>query len=129
MSLDDGATAENGPIPVGRTYSVVEIGGIGVLAGTHPVLTFGADGRVSGSATINRVFGPYELDGTALRVGPLASTLMAGLPAAMEQEHRLLAFLGSPLEVRLSGEGSAELVLDDGQSTVRLREGDAGSAF
>lgn len=122
MSVDDAAArTEQVPSLVGRTFSIVEIGGAPVLEGTAPEMAFGDDGRVTGRATINRMFGPYALDGDTLRLGPMASTMMAGLPAAMEQEHRLLSLLGTPLRIR-AGTAAGEVVLDDGQSTLLLRE-------
>ena len=39
-------------------------------------LTFDGAGRVSGTTDCNNFFGPYELDGTSIETGPLASTLM-----------------------------------------------------
>ena len=109
---------------VGRAFRVVEIDGTPALEEPAADLTFGDDGRVTGCATINRLFGPYSLSGDALVVGPLAGTMMAGPPAAMEQEQRLHAALSQPLTVTLSESGdrvelrgaagvALELALDD----------------
>ena len=109
---------------VGRAFRVVEIDGTPALEEPVADLTFGDDGRVTGCATINRLFGPYSLSGDALDVGPLAGTMMAGPPAAMEQEQRLQAALSQPLTVTLSESGdrvelrgaagvALELALDD----------------
>ncbi|MDH4140064.1 MAG: META domain-containing protein [Coriobacteriia bacterium] len=44
------------------------------------------NGQVTGSGGVNTFSGTYEADDGRLQFGPLASTLMAGEPAAMEQE-------------------------------------------
>ena len=81
---------------IGTEWRVEEIASRGVLDDVHPTIRFGDDGRVSGSTGVNRFTGTYELDGEQLTVGPLATTRMAGPPAAMDQEQRFLAVLGQP---------------------------------
>jgi len=62
---------------------------------TIPTLTF-EDGSASGNASCNQYFGPYELDGSSLTFGPLASTQMfCGEPGVMDQEAAYLATLAS----------------------------------
>jgi heat shock protein HslJ len=68
---------------IGRTFRVAAIDGTPTLASPVADLEFGTDGRVTGSATVNRLFGPYAIDGGTLTCGPLASTMMAGPPEAM----------------------------------------------
>ena len=84
---------------VGRAFRVAEIDGVPTLDAPVADLTFGDDGRVTGCATINRLFGPYALDGDQLTAGPLAGTMMAGPPEAMDQEQRLHRALSQPLTV------------------------------
>ena len=50
-------------------------------------------GRVSGSGGINRLMGDYQLEGSSLTFGPIATTKMAGRPDQMESEPRFLAGL------------------------------------
>jgi heat shock protein HslJ len=90
---------------VGRAFRVVEIDGMPTLEEPVADLTFGDDGRVTGCATVNRLFGPYSLTGDELTAGPLAGTMMAGPPEAMEQEQRLHAALSQPLTVTVSDTG------------------------
>ena len=90
---------------VGRAFRVAEIDGVPVLDGPVADLTFGDDGRVTGCATVNRLFGPYSLDGDELTAGPLAGTMMAGPPEAMDQEQRLHRALSGPLTVVVDGSG------------------------
>lgn len=104
----------------GRTFVVTSIAGAPALESPTAELTFGVDGRVHGRATINRVNGSYRVEDGELVCGPMASTMMAGDPAAMDQEHRLLAALARPALLRLVDDG-VELVADDG-TVVALAE-------
>jgi heat shock protein HslJ len=109
------------PRLAGRTFQVVEIAGAPVIDGTRPEVLFGFDGRVAGNATINRLMGPYDVQGDVLTCGMLASTMMAGPPEAMEQERLVLAALSAPLRV-LAGDVAGEIVLEGRTSALRLRE-------
>ena len=51
---------------IGRTFRVAAIDGTPTLASPVADLEFGTDGRVTGSATVNRLFGPYAIDGGTL---------------------------------------------------------------
>lgn len=109
---------------VDHEWRLVTIAGEAVSAEADrvPYLVFGADGRVSGSSGVNRVFGGYELDGNELRLPALASTLMAGPPEAMALEHRFLVALGTGGPVRIVGDrldvGEVGLVRSTGSATV-----------
>jgi len=105
---------------LGRTFRVAAIDGAPTLASPVADLEFGADGRVVGCATVNRLFGPYQLDGTTLTCGPLAGTMMAGPPVAMDQELRLHKALGRSLQVVAADDGRVEL--RDGDAVVLLLE-------
>jgi heat shock protein HslJ len=54
---------------------------------------FGADGSVSGNAGCNSFAGGYTLKGNTIKIGPLASTLMACPDAEMYAEAQFLAKL------------------------------------
>ena len=105
------------------TWTLVELEGIdvGTLA-RAPELTIGADGALSGFAGVNRFSGravPEDLREGKLHAGPLASTLMAGEPRAMEAEQRFLGLLGTRLDWRRS---NAELTfLEGGAVKARFR--------
>jgi putative lipoprotein len=74
------------------------------------------DGRVAGTAGVNRFAGEWSVADGTLTVGPLATTLMAGPPDRMEQEAAVLGILASPLTVALEG---AALVLE-GEGRLEL---------
>ncbi|MGL6046124.1 MAG: DUF4377 domain-containing protein [Vogesella sp.] len=62
------------------------------------------DGQLSASAGCNRMFGSARIEQGRLVVGPLASTLMACAPEAMQREQALAALLRSRPQVRLDGD-------------------------
>jgi heat shock protein HslJ len=79
--------------------------------------------RATGYAGVNRFSGGYELDGTSLRFGPLATTRRAGPPEAELLEASVLTALGSTAGWKITG-GSLELL--DGTG-ARLMRFDAGA--
>jgi heat shock protein HslJ len=86
------------------------------------------DGRGSGRGGINRLVGSYELPGERLRFGPLATTLMAGLPERMEAERLFLAALARVAAWSVdAAEGDnprrvLTLLDDNGAELLRLEE-------
>ena len=78
------------------TWTLTSLGGAPVEAPRPPTLEFGADGRVSGFAGVNRystsaTIGP----GADLAFSPAAATKMAGPPELMSLEDRFLEALGA----------------------------------
>ncbi|MDP1876028.1 MAG: META domain-containing protein [Actinomycetota bacterium] len=61
--------------------------------GVLQTITFAADGTVSGSAGCNRFAGTYSTDGSAISIGPLATTLMACEENIMNAEATFLVRL------------------------------------
>jgi heat shock protein HslJ len=103
----------------GREFAIVEVHGVPVLASSAPDIAFGADGRVSGRATVNRLMGQYSVEGDIVRFGALATTMMAGPPEHMEQEQRVLAALSGPLRIEAGDGGDVRLVSDEGAVLLR----------
>jgi heat shock protein HslJ len=100
----------------GTSWVVEELGGAATLE-PRPQLSFGDDGRVSGSTGVNRLMGRYEVTDGLLTVADAATTRMAGPPAAMEQEQRLLALLDAPQAFVVSGD---RLEVGDGETLAVL---------
>jgi heat shock protein HslJ len=73
------------------------------IAGTTLTATFTPDGQVSGDAGCNTYTGAYTLEGTALTVGPLATTMKACEQDVMDQETQFLTALQTPTNVESSG--------------------------
>lgn len=90
-------------------------------------LRFGEDARVSGSDGCNDFSGPFEVDGSALRLGPLASTQRACAGAAQEVAARVS---GALERVRSYETGGGRLVLQDegGAPLLRYRASTPGVA-
>jgi heat shock protein HslJ len=66
---------------------------VGPVEGSTLTAIFTAD-QVSGSAGCNTYSGPYTIDGTTLKIGPLASTMKACADQAVnDQEQQFLAAL------------------------------------
>ena len=79
---------------------------VGLIADSQVTLNFGADGQVSGNSGCNNYSGGYETSGAALKVGPLASTMMAcDKPAGvMEQEQQYLTALQNAATFEIAGD-------------------------
>lgn len=111
-------SASRGERALAGEFTVERIEDRPVLDRSPASLTFDADGRVHGLASINRFTGTWTLDGDALTLSPLATTRMAGAPALMEQEQRLLDALGRVGRADLS-DGMLVLSSAEGVELVR----------
>jgi len=69
------ASADDSFLP-GTNWTVSSIGGVGAVGGSEPTIAFKADRTVDGTTGCNHYFGTYKLDGGAITVSPLGSTLM-----------------------------------------------------
>jgi heat shock protein HslJ len=74
--------AATGPALIGTRWVATAVNNgrgavVSLVAATEITARFGDDGRVTGSGGCNRFFGPYEVDGGRLAIGPVASTRMA----------------------------------------------------
>ena len=98
------AYAESDPIPV--------------IEGTTPHIRF-EDDRVSGDGSCNSFFGPFEASGTSIRLGEMATTLMACLDAVMDQEQAFLEALESADSYSIAG---STLEMRSGNSVLLLFE-------
>lgn len=86
---------------------------------TIPTLVFEDDG-VAGNASCNQYFGPYEIDGSSISFGQLASTQMfCDVPGVMEQETAYLAALASVDTWSMDGE---TLTLSSGDTALLVFE-------
>lgn len=90
--------------------------GVAIPDGTTISARF-VGGTVSGHAGINRYRADYRLHGDILELGPAATTLMAGDPAAMKAEHDFLQLLGAADHQRIE---NGHLVLSDRDGTALL---------
>ncbi len=108
--------------PVGGLWIVEDIAGRGVVDRLQTTLTLDGQGRAYGSGGCNRFTGGYTLDGAALRFGAMASTNMACVPAAMDQEARFHRALAEVAGWRMDG-GILHLTNAGGAPVLRLARG------
>jgi heat shock protein HslJ len=88
---------------VGTTWVVREIGGE-PTGSPQPEIVFGDEGRLTGTTSVNRLMGGYEVDGAQLVfAGGTATTRMAGPPEMMRQEQGLAALLTGSVPFELDG--------------------------
>lgn len=94
-------------------WKIVEVGGKPVDVSEtmrEPQLVLsGQDGQFAGSGGVNRLMGGYTLQDQALTFSPVASTLMAGPPAAMQQEQAIVAALAKVRGYHIAGDHLALL--------------------
>src|SRR5262245_65731631 len=94
-------------------WRIDAIDGTPALQDPDATIEFHDDGRVAGSAGVNRFAGEWSVAEGTLSLGPLATTLMAGPPERMDQEASVLRILDGPLVVSL--EGAALVLQGDGR--------------
>ena len=64
------------PTLTDTAWVVLSVGGTDTIATARPTMAFGTDGQMQGTGSCNGYGGPYRLDGDAIEVGDLASTLI-----------------------------------------------------
>ncbi len=94
-------------------------------------LHFGTDGRVPGQAPCNRIVGSYRLSGEELRLGPVASTMMASEEPMMAAERRNVESREAVRRFELAPAGELVLVAEGGAriALVPRRSLPAGDAW
>ena len=101
------APTDDRPAFEGTTWHLTR--GVAIPDGTTISARF-AGGTAAGHAGINRYRADYRAHGDVLELGPAATTLMAGDPAAMKAEHDYLQLLGAADHVKVD---DGTLVLSD----------------
>ena len=106
-------TLEGGP------WLVEDLNGGGIIDNARIDLTFdpGDQGTsaVHGRSGCNRFRGAWTQNGATVRLGPLASTMMACPPALMELEQKFLKTLEAVTTVTYDTTGAALLKAPDGR--------------
>lgn len=78
---------------------------VSVIIDTQITANFGEDGELTGSASCNDYFGPYETDGENISMGPFGTSRMAcqGPEGIMDQENQYLAALETADTYKIDG--------------------------
>lgn len=106
----------------GAEWIVEDINRMGIIDNSHLTLTFGADGRVSGSTNCNAFGGVYLADETTVTLAPLAMTQRAcAAPAMAQQEQRYMAALNGEMAWTITPDGALELTGPAGQRLLLRR--------
>ncbi|MBX3028925.1 MAG: META domain-containing protein [Chloroflexi bacterium] len=98
----------------GETAAVVS-----PIVDSQPVITFGPDGIVSGTAGCNQFSGGFGIEGSDITIGPLMSTMMACADDLMAQEAGVMLALEGAATWSISGT-TATLLNDEGTIQVTL---------
>jgi len=101
----------------GTSWSLVEVNGAPIVAGTVPTLVFEAD-RAGGNGSCNTFGGDYKVENGKLTFGPIVSTLMY-CEGYMDQESAYLSALHEAAEYQIQG-GNLHIMNADGQVSLIL---------
>jgi heat shock protein HslJ len=93
----------------GTSWIVLTVGGSDTIADARPTIAFGTDGRMAGTGGCNGFGGPYTIDGDAIDVGELASTLILCEGEVGTQEAAFMAALRGAQTWGITGDGDLEL--------------------
>lgn len=105
---------------IDKEWVVEDIAGRGVIDDSRATLLFGADGRLSGQASCNRLIGGYTLKGSKLTISNPGLTMMACTPALMDQETRFVDVLNNVRSYRIDATGALVLTSSSG-ATITAR--------
>lgn len=103
---------------ISGTWRAISIEGRGVLDKVRSEITIAADGKISGSAACNRLFGTFKLEGSSISFPPIGSTRMACERPVMRQETE---FLRALMATRSFAFDKAHLVFRDAAGVEVIR--------
>jgi putative lipoprotein len=104
----------------GTVWLVEDIAGRGVIDRAQTTISFEASGRVSGSGGCNRFTGSATLAGEALKLGLLAATRRACVPALMDQEQKFFKAIEAVRGYSVDANGLLHLKGANGEPLLRL---------
>jgi putative lipoprotein len=106
----------------GGVWIVEDINRTGIIDNSRLTLTFGDDGRVSGSTNCNGFSGTYTVDGTKVTLGALTMTRRACLAEALSnQERKYTSALEGELNWTITDDGALELTGTEGRRVLLRR--------
>jgi heat shock protein HslJ len=105
----------------GTEWRVTQIGGAAAIPSSRASIAFGPDGRFSGNASCNRMFGTYRAGRPALSLSAVGLTRMLCAPAQMAQERALVGLLEHVETYRIDPDGTLVLTTRSGARIVARR--------
>jgi heat shock protein HslJ len=105
----------------GTDWTILRVGDMDALPDRPANIAF-ADGRISGTSGCNRFSGSYDVNTTALTLGPIAATKMACPGTAMEQETKLFAMLKGTIGMTFRNGDTLILTGTNGRTVVLKRK-------
>ena len=105
----------------GTRWRVEGIGGVAVVSGSEPEITFTDDGQINGTTGCNRFFGGYAQDGAAVTFSGTGMTKMACLgDGLMAQESAFASILSGAAKASVNGLGRLTVMGADGVGFVAV---------
>jgi heat shock protein HslJ/uncharacterized lipoprotein YbaY len=109
----------------GGTWVVHDINGAAPVEKSRVTLSFGQDGRVSGSSSCNSYSGSYKIAGENLTIGQTIGTMKACATPLMNQEQAFLGILRGVQRFEIRPDGTLVLQAADKRSIAARRESPA----
>lgn len=97
-------------------WTVQTIAGNDVLPEAKPMIRFGSDNNISGSATCNRLVGSYKMEGREIDIEALGTTMMACAPTENMQEKAFLDMIDDIESIQVLADGSLLMFSDNGET-------------
>lgn len=116
-----GCGGEPASLLQGAEWTVVEIGGAPLVAGSKATLDFAPDGHLSGHASCNNFMSEYKLSGEGLAISKAAGTRMMCDAALMDQERTFLATLAEVRSFSIAADDALLLQTGDGRAIKARR--------
>jgi len=102
-------------VPTDVMWRVKSINGVDVIEGSSVTLSFGADGRIHGVASVNNYTAPWISEGNRLLISTAAVTGMMGREELMRQEDLFLKALACVTHFKPLREGLVLLTSESGE--------------
>lgn len=102
------------------TWRVETLAGRRLLAGTSITMSFTADGRVVGNASVNNFFASWIAEGNRLVPGRVSTSRVGGAPAHMKQENAFLDIFDKTRTYEVSG-GKLIITAENGAQIIASR--------
>lgn len=122
LAADDSevvADKEKLPALIGPEWLVEDINGEGVIDRSRATVQITDEGRVAGSATVNRYFGKATVKEDSVTFGMLATTRKMGPPALMKQESKFLKAMAEVRSYEIKDTALLHLLNEKGETVLK----------